>query len=69
MQKGKTKSSNSGIINALAGQYFDLWRRLFQIHNPKRTKRMPTDKLALALEQGLQRYIETEIILTDYTSL
>jgi len=57
----ETRSSNEPIIDKIAGPYFDLWRRIFQIHNPTRARKMPTDKLALALEAGLERYAESQV--------
>jgi len=57
----ETGSSHDSIVGRLRGRYFDLWRRLFQIHNPARARRMPTDPLAMAVEFGLERYAESQI--------
>jgi hypothetical protein len=55
------KSGNNAIINDLYGSSFDLWRRLFQIHNRTRGRKLPVNKLALAIEAGLEMYVAEEI--------
>jgi len=57
----ETQSGNNSIINELSWTQFDLWRRLFQIHNPKQGRKIPLMRLAVALEAGLDRYALEEL--------
>jgi hypothetical protein len=57
----ETQSGNNKIINSFSVVQFDLWRRLFQIHNPTEGRKMPVNLLAVALETGLSRYALEEI--------
>ena len=66
----ETQSGNCQVLDRFKGLPFDLWRRLYQVHNPYHGRRMPVTMLALALETGLNRYALSEIeAIGNYTRL
>ena len=54
--------SHDYIMNQFSGKTFELWRRLYQIHQPSDARTLPVNLLGLAIAAGLRRYAEYRIL-------
>jgi len=48
-------------MKRFSGTTFELWRRLYQVHEVSLARRLPVNILGLAIAQGLHKYAEEQI--------